>query len=141
MNFCIPNSSATNAVLSTGAISDRLGLFRAADGGTVFLDEISEVSPSFQVSLLRFLQEGEVKPLGSDHTMQGQYVRIIAASNKPLKQLVKARQFREVIPIFVLQFHLEVPPLRARPDDIPVLTEFFVRKHGGLLSNRARRRQ
>ena len=52
----------------TGAISDRLGLFRAADGGTVFLDEISEVSPSFQVSLLRFLQEGEVKPLGSDQT-------------------------------------------------------------------------
>ena len=52
----------------TGAISDRLGLFRAADGGTVFLDEISEVSPSFQVSLLRFLQEGEVKPLGSDKT-------------------------------------------------------------------------
>jgi sigma54-dependent transcription regulator len=50
----------------TGAISDRLGLFRAADGGTVFLDEISEVSPSFQISLLRFLQEGEVKPLGSD---------------------------------------------------------------------------
>ena len=50
----------------TGAISDRLGLFRAADGGTVFLDEISEVSPSFQVSLLRFLQEGEVKPVGSD---------------------------------------------------------------------------
>ena len=53
----------------TGAITDRLGLFRAADGGTVFLDEISEVSPSFQVSLLRFLQEGEVKPLGSDKTL------------------------------------------------------------------------
>ena len=69
----------------TGAISDRLGLFRAADGGTVFLDEISEVSPAFQISLLRFLQEGEVKPLGSDKT-QICNVRIIAAS-KPLLAL------------------------------------------------------
>ena len=73
----------------TGAISDRLGLFRAADGGTVFLDEISEVSPSFQVSLLRFLQEGEVKPLGSDKT-ETCNVRIIAASNRPLKALANA---------------------------------------------------
>jgi two-component system, NtrC family, response regulator HupR/HoxA len=119
----------------TGAVSDRLGLFRAADGGTVFLDEISEVSPSFQVSLLRFLQEGEVKPLGSDVTMHAN-VRIIAASNKPLKQLVKAGQFREDLYFRLKGFELEVPPLRARPDDIPVLTEFFVRKHGGLLSNR-----
>jgi len=119
----------------TGAISDRLGLFRAADGGTVFLDEISEVSLSFQVSLLRFLQEGEVKPIGSDKTLHAN-VRIIAASNKPLKQLVKAGQFREDLYFRLKGFELEVPPLRARPDDIPVLTDFFVRKHGGLLSNR-----
>ncbi len=119
----------------TGAVSDRLGLFRAADGGTVFLDEISEVSPSFQVSLLRFLQEGEVKPLGSDLTMHAN-VRIIAASNKPLKQLVKAGQFREDLYFRLKGFELEVPPLRARPDDIPVLTEFFVRKHGTQLSSR-----
>jgi two-component system response regulator HupR/HoxA len=119
----------------TGAVSDRLGLFRAADGGTVFLDEISEVSPSFQVSLLRFLQEGEVKPLGCDKTIHAN-VRIIAASNKPLKQLVKAGQFREDLYFRLKGFDFEVPPLRSRPDDIPVLTEFFVRKHGGLLSNR-----
>jgi two-component system response regulator HupR/HoxA len=119
----------------TGAISDRLGLFRAADGGTVFLDEISEISRSFQVSLLRFLQEGEVKPLGSDHTGHAN-VRIIAASNKSLKQLVKAGQFREDLYFRLKGFELDVPPLRARPDDIPVLTEFFVRKHGALLSNR-----
>jgi two-component system response regulator HupR/HoxA len=119
----------------TGAISDRLGLFRAADGGTVFLDEISEVSLSFQVSLLRFLQEGEVKPIGSDKTLHAN-VRIIAASNKPLKQLVRAGQFREDLYFRLKGFDLEIPPLRARPDDIPVLTEFFVRKHGGLLSNR-----
>ena len=72
----------------TGAISDRLGLFRAADGGTVFLDEISEISPRFQVSLLRFLQEREIKPLGSDK-IQYADVRIIAASNRPLHKLVE----------------------------------------------------
>jgi two-component system response regulator HupR/HoxA len=119
----------------TGAVSDRLGLFRAADGGTVFLDEISEISPSFQVSLLRFLQEGEVKPLGSDQMLHAN-VRIIAASNKPLRQLVKAGQFREDLYFRLKGFDLEVPPLRTRPDDIPVLTEFFVRKHGNLLGNR-----
>jgi two-component system response regulator HupR/HoxA len=119
----------------TGAVSDRLGLFRAADGGTVFLDEVSEVSPSFQVSLLRFLQEGEVKPLGSDQMLHAN-VRIIAASNKPLKQLVKAGQFREDLYFRLKGFDLEVPPLRMRPDDIPVLTEFFVGKHGNLLGNR-----
>jgi len=119
----------------TGAINDRLGLFRAADGGTVFLDEISEISPAFQVSLLRFLQEGEVKPLGSDKTMIAN-VRVIAASNKPLLELVKAKQFREDLYFRLKGFDLEVPPLRSRPADIPVLTEFFVRKHGGLLGNR-----
>ena len=121
----------------TGAVTDRLGLFRAADGGTVFLDEISEVSPSFQVSLLRFLQEGEVKPLGSDQVKIAN-VRIIAASNKPLKQLVEAGKFREDLYFRLRGFELEVPPLRARPADIPVLAEFFVGKHGGLLGNRVR---
>lgn len=121
----------------TGAINDRLGLFRAADGGTVFLDEISEISASFQVSLLRFLQEGEVKPLGSDQTMIAN-VRIIAASNKPLKRLVESGRFREDLYFRLRGFELEVPPLRARPVDIPVLIEFFVGKHGGLLGNRVR---
>ena len=121
----------------TGAINDRLGLFRAADGGTVFLDEISEISPSFQVSLLRFLQEGEVKPLGSDQTMITN-VRIIAASNKPLKRLVESGRFREDLYFRLRGFELEVPPLRSRPADIPVLIEFFVGKHGGLLGNRVR---
>ena len=112
----------------TGAISDRLGLFRAADGGTVFLDEISEVSPSFQVSLLRFLQEGEVKPLGSDKT-QTCNVRIIAASNRPLKALANAGKFRQDLYFRLRGFELEVPSLRERPDDIPALAEFFAEKH------------
>src|SRR3546814_282572 len=94
----------------TGAVADRLGLFRAADGGTVFLDEISEVSPSFQVSLLRFLQEGEVKPIGSDTVMHCD-VRIIAASNRPLKELVAKREFRQDLYFRLQGFNLEMPPL------------------------------
>ncbi|MEJ2623847.1 MAG: sigma 54-interacting transcriptional regulator, partial [Pseudolabrys sp.] len=111
-----------------GAISDRLGLFRAADGGTVFLDEISEVSPSFQVSLLRFLQEGEVKPLGADKVLHCD-VRIIAASNRPLKDLVARGEFRQDLYFRLKGFEFEVPPLRDRPDDIAPLSEFFAAKH------------
>lgn len=112
----------------TGAVSDRLGLFRAADGGTVFLDEISEVSASFQVSLLRFLQEGEVKPLGSDRTMQSN-VRIIAASNRPLAQLVNRGEFRRDLYYRLKGFEFEVPPLRDRSEDVAALAEFFAAKH------------
>jgi two-component system response regulator HupR/HoxA len=119
----------------TGAISDRLGLFRAGDGGTVFLDEISEVSPSFQVSLLRFLQEGEVKPLGSDKT-QTCNVRIIAASNRPLRALVAAGNYRQDLYFRLKGFELEVPPLRERPTDIPALAEFFAAKHADAMGRR-----
>ena len=112
----------------TGAVSDRLGLFRAADGGTVFLDEISEVSKTFQVSLLRFLQEGEVKPLGSDKT-QTCDVRVLAASNRPLKTLVASGEFRQDLYFRLRGFEFEVPPLRERPEDIPALAEFFTAKH------------
>ncbi len=119
----------------TGAISDRLGLFRAGDGGTVFLDEISEVSASFQVSLLRFLQEGEVKPLGSDKT-QTCNVRIIAASNRPLKTLVAEGKYRQDLYFRLKGFELEVPPLRDRPDDIPALAEFFAAKHSDAIGRK-----
>lgn len=112
----------------TGAVSDRLGLFRAGDGGTVFLDEISDVSRSFQVSLLRFLQEGEVKPLGADKTIQAN-VRIIAASNRPLAQLVAKGEFRRDLYYRLKGFEFEVPPLRDRTDDIAPLAEFFAAKH------------
>ena len=112
----------------TGAVSDRLGLFRAGDGGTVFLDDISEVSPSFQVSLLRFLQEGEVKPLGSDQTVQSN-VRIIAASNRSLAQMVAKGEFRRDLYYRLKGFEFEVPPLRDRVDDIAALAEFFAANH------------
>jgi two-component system response regulator HupR/HoxA len=112
----------------TGAISDRLGLFRAANGGTVLLDEISEVSPSFQVSLLRFLQEGEIKPLGADQTISSN-VRIITASNRPLKALVESGKFRRDLYYRLMGFELELPALRERTADIAPLAEFFAAKY------------
>ncbi len=119
----------------TGAVADRLGLFRAADGGTVFLDEISEVSPNFQVSLLRFLQEGEVKPLGSDKVSFSD-VRIVAASNRSLEEMVERGEFRRDLFYRLKGFTLSIPPLRERPEDIPVLTEFFLEKYAGVVGRR-----
>ena len=119
----------------TGAIADRLGLFRAADGGTVFLDEVSEISKSFQVSLLRFLQEGEVKPLGSDKVSYAN-VRIIAASNRPLEGLVASGEFRRDLYYRLKGFSLDIPPLRERPEDISVLADFFLDKYAGVVGRR-----
>ena len=112
----------------TGAVSDRLGLFPAADGGTVFLDEISDVSPAFQVSLLRFLQEGEVKPLGTHQTRRCN-VRIIAASNQNLKELVEQKKFRRDLYYRLRGFELNIPPLRERVEDIPVLADHAAHKY------------
>jgi two-component system, NtrC family, response regulator HupR/HoxA len=119
----------------TGATADRLGLFRAADGGTVFLDEISDVSPSFQVSLLRFLQNGEVKPLGSDKLLHAN-VRIIAASNRPLLEMVEKGEFRRDLYYRLKGFSLSIPALRDRREDIPVLTDFFIEKYAGVVGRR-----
>jgi len=119
----------------TGAISDRLGLFPAADGGTVFLDEIAEVSPSFQVSLLRFLQEGEVKPVGTHETRHCN-VRIIAASNRPLKELVAKGEFRRDLYYRLRGFEIDIPPLRDRAEDIAVLADHAARKYAGSINRR-----
>ena len=119
----------------TGATTDRLGLFQAADGGTVFLDEISEISPSMQVSLLRFLQEGEVRPLGSDQTRHSD-VRIIAACNRPLRQLVADGKFRQDLYYRLRGFELRIPPLRERPEDIPPLVSHMLEKYAGTVSRR-----
>ncbi len=119
----------------TGAVADRTGLFRAADGGTVFLDEISDVSPAFQISLLRFLQFGEVKPLGSDRVLACD-VRIIAASNRPLRELMREGRFRKDLYYRLKGFEITIPPLRERREDIPVLAEFFVAKYSQSLGKR-----
>ncbi|MAY21122.1 MAG: sigma-54-dependent Fis family transcriptional regulator [Erythrobacteraceae bacterium] len=118
-----------------GAISDRLGLFRAADGGTVFLDEISEVSDKFQVSLLRFLQEGEVKPLGSDNVQRAD-VRIIAASNRDLEEMVARGEFRKDLFYRLKGFELDIPPLRERVEDIPTLAAYFLERNSDISAKR-----
>jgi two-component system response regulator HupR/HoxA len=104
----------------TGAIEDRVGLFERANGGTVFLDEIGEVSPAFQVKLLRVLQEGEIRPLGCGKTRQVD-VRIIAATNRDLTQEVRSGRFREDLYYRLTPVTIEMPPLRDRLEDIPAL--------------------
>jgi two-component system response regulator HupR/HoxA len=111
----------------TGAAEDRTGLFERADGGTVFLDEIGEVSPAFQVKLLRVLQEGEVRPLGSGRTRKIN-VRVIAATNKDLEAEVRAGRFREDLYYRLAAMTMGMPPLRDRSDDIPILANALLDK-------------
>jgi len=105
----------------TGAVEDRVGLFERANGGTVFLDEIGEVSPAFQVKLLRVLQEGEIRPLGSGHVRYVD-VRVIAATNKDLEAEVHAGRFREDLFYRLATVTIGLPPLCERAGDIPVLS-------------------
>ena len=106
----------------TGAYEDRAGLFQQADGGTLFLDEIGETSPAFQVKLLRVLQEGEFRPLGSPRPVSVN-VRVIAATNRDLEAEVREGRFREDLYYRLATVTLQVPPLRERPMDIPLLAQ------------------
>ncbi|MEG3639686.1 sigma-54-dependent transcriptional regulator [Magnetococcus sp. PR-3] len=104
----------------TGAVEDRVGLFERADGGTVFLDEIGEISPAFQVKLLRVLQEGEIRPLGSSRSRKVD-VRIIAATNKDLETEMLSGRFRPDLYYRLATVTVYLPPLKARVQDIPAL--------------------
>ncbi|MCF6361910.1 MAG: sigma-54 dependent transcriptional regulator [Gammaproteobacteria bacterium] len=104
----------------TGAIEDRMGLFERANGGTVLLDEIGEVSPAFQVKLLRVLQEGEIRPLGSGRTRKVD-IRVIASTNRDLEAEVRAGRFREDLYYRLTPVTIQMPALRERTEDIPVL--------------------
>ncbi len=110
----------------TGAVEDRIGLFERANGGTVFLDEIGEVSPAFQVKLLRVLQEGEIRPLGSGQTRKVD-VRVIAATNRDLLEEVRSGRFREDLFYRLTPVIIHMPPLRDRKDDIPVLANALLK--------------
>jgi transcriptional regulator with GAF, ATPase, and Fis domain len=109
----------------SGAIEDRFGLFEAADGGTVFLDEIGDMPHSLQAKILRFLDKGEIKPVGSTKTKRVK-VRIIAATNIDLEAAIAKDNFREDLFYRLNVLPLHIPPLRERKDDIPLLLERFI---------------
>ena len=109
----------------TGAVENHVGLFERADGGTVFLDEIGEVSPAFQVKLLRVLQEGEIRPVGSTKTGKVD-VRVIAATNRDLETDVREGRFRKDLYFRLAAVTIEMPALRDRRSDIPILAEHLL---------------
>lgn len=111
----------------TGADSDKKGRFALAEGGTLLLDEIGEVSPAIQVKLLRVLQEGEYDPLGTTKTVKAN-VRVIATTNKSLLELVRKGKFRQDLYYRLNVVKLILPPLRQRREDIPLLVDYFVKK-------------
>ena len=119
----------------TGAYEDRIGLFQQADGGTIFLDEIGETSPAFQVKLLRALQEGEIRPLGSPRPLSVN-VRAIAATNRDLEQEVREGRFREDLYYRLAAVTLHMPSLRERPVDIPLIATGLLERGKALLQGK-----
>lgn len=115
----------------TGATSEHIGFVRAAEKGSLFLDEVSELPPSAQIRLLRLLQEREVQPVGCARPMRVD-VRVIAATNCELRDLVQAKKFREDLLFRLDVIQLRVKPLRERPDDLPVLLDAFNREFAEL---------
>jgi transcriptional regulator with PAS, ATPase and Fis domain len=112
----------------TGATTTKKGKFALADGGTIFLDEIGTMNPTLQSKLLRVLQEREIEPLGSERTEKID-VRVIAATNRNLRQMVADGKFQEDLFYRLNVIPIEIPPLRERRDDIPALVEHFIKKH------------
>lgn len=112
----------------TGANENRKGLFDEADGGTLFLDEIGDISPQMQVKLLRALQEGEIRPVGSNESHKVD-VRVIAATHRDLQNMVSTEKFREDLYYRLKVISLEIPPLRERIEDLPELTSYFLAKY------------
>jgi formate hydrogenlyase transcriptional activator len=122
----------------TGAVSRRLGRFELADGGTLFLDEIGELPQEVQVALLRILQEGEFERVGGMQHLRTD-ARVIAATNRDLEKEVAAGRFREDLYYRLNVFPIEVPPLRERREDIPVLVEYFASRYGARIGHDIRR--
>jgi len=114
----------------TGAIARKLGRFEQAHRGTLFLDEIGDITHNIQVKLLRFLQEREFERVGGNHTIEVD-VRILSATNQDLKELIANKTFREDLYYRLNVISIVVPPLRERPEDIPLLVEHFLRLYAG----------
>ena len=109
----------------TGAVSDKRGLLEIADGGTIFLDEIGETSPSMQVRLLRFLQEGEIRPVGCE-TIRKVEVRVISATHRNLLHEIERGTFRSDLYYRISTYPISVPPLRLRREDVPLIAAHFL---------------
>ena len=158
VHFSSPRSSASFAVVNcgaiphdlmeseifghvkgafTGAVSDKKGMGEVAHGGTLFLDEIGELPPLMQVKLLRLLQERRLKPVGGTREIEVD-LRVIAATNRNLEDEVAAGRFREDLYFRLNVIHLQVPPLRDRRDDIPLLAQHFLRKYSSELGREIR---
>lgn len=112
----------------TGATKSNIGLFQIADKGTIFLDEIGEMSLQMQVKLLRVLQDRLIRPVGSTKDIEVD-VRVIAATNQNLEKLVSEKRFREDLYYRINVIHIDIPPLRDRKEDIPVLVQAFIKKY------------
>jgi len=119
----------------TGATRQRTGRFELADGGTIFLDEIGEMPLSAQSRLLRILQEHELERVGGSQTIQVD-VRVLAATNRNLPEMVEAGTFREDLYYRINVFPISIPPLRERPEDIPTLVRFFLKQLGPRLGRK-----
>ncbi|HTO71673.1 MAG TPA: sigma-54 dependent transcriptional regulator [Myxococcota bacterium] len=109
----------------SGALRDRVGRFAAANGGTIFLDEIGDMSPKLQTKLLRVLQEREYEPVGSSRTERAD-VRVVAATNQNLPELIREKRFREDLYFRLCGVPIEVPSLRARREDVPLLVRHYI---------------
>ncbi len=123
----------------TGAINDKAGLFREADGGTVFLDEVGDMPSHLQVKLLRTLETGDVLPVGADRAVQVD-VRIISATNRDLEELQQQNQFREDLYWRIKGAEIHLPPLRERTGDIPLLATHFLNNSASLCADGRPRR-
>jgi len=122
----------------TGATAQRLGKFEVCDGGTIFLDEIGDMTPATQTKILRVLQEGEIQRVGGSETLRVN-VRVIAATNKDLEALVKDKEFREDLYYRLNVVRLRLPPLRDRVEDVPQIVEFFLQNLAKGKKTKARR--
>ncbi len=121
----------------TGADRDRLGVFDSANGGTAFLDEIGDIDHAFQLKLLRFLQEKEIRPVGSSKAKRVD-VRVIAATNRDLQKMVEEGKFREDLWYRLNVVRMVLPPLCERRGDVPLLAHFFLRKYNERYGQKAR---